>query len=365
MSETGDILSETVHRLFADRVTRKLRDEADQGVWPEALWSALQEVGLPWLAVSEARGGAGADFDDQMAVIRLAGYHAAPVPLAETLLAEHLLAAAGLPAIVGPLTIGPVYRDDRLILSRQGSRWVVDGTLYRVPFARNASAIVAIADHEGERATVVIRPPFALALGIGHDHEPRDTVTLTGYGIADEDVGPIGRGLCRLDLSLHGALERAVQMVGAMQRMLEMTAQYSLDRIQFGRPIAKFQAVQHQIAMLASHAAAASAAVRGAISAAREHPALFETAAAKARAGEAAALVIEYAHQVHGAIGFTRDHSLHFWTRRLWTWRDEFGNEADWNAQIGYAVTQVGGEALWTFLTAAEKNMAYVPQPLV
>jgi hypothetical protein len=185
MSETGDILSETVHRLFADRVTRKLRDEADQGVWPEALWSALQEVGLPWLAVSEARGGAGADFDDQMAVIRLAGYHAAPVPLAETLLAEHLLAAAGLPAIVGPLTIGPVYRDDRLILSRQGSRWVVDGTLYRVPFARNASAIVAIADHEGERATVVIRPPFALALGIGHDHEPRDTVTLTGYGIAD------------------------------------------------------------------------------------------------------------------------------------------------------------------------------------
>jgi acyl-CoA dehydrogenase len=76
-------------------------------------------------------------------------------------------------------------------------------------------------------------------------------------------------------------------------------------------------------------------------------------AAAKIRAGEAAGKVAEIAHQVHGAIGFTHEHSLHRLTRRLWSWRDEFGTESHWSRELGRAVMAAGVDALWPMITAA------------
>jgi alkylation response protein AidB-like acyl-CoA dehydrogenase len=67
----------------------------------------------------------------------------------------------------------------------------------------------------------------------------------------------------------------------------------------------------------------------------------------KIRAGEAAGKVAEIAHQVHGAIGFTHEHSLHRLTRRLWSWRDEFGTESHWSRELGREVMSAGADALW------------------
>jgi acyl-CoA dehydrogenase len=74
-------------------------------------------------------------------------------------------------------------------------------------------------------------------------------------------------------------------------------------------------------------------------------------AVAKARVGEAAGKGAEIAHQVHGAMGFTREHNLHYCTRRLWSWRDEFGNETLWQARLGREVARQGADALWPMLT--------------
>jgi acyl-CoA dehydrogenase len=71
--------------------------------------------------------------------------------------------------------------------------------------------------------------------------------------------------------------------------------------------------------------------------------------------GEAAGIAAAIAHQVHAAMGFTHEHALHLSTRRLWSWRDEFGNEADWFAWVGQQAARVGGESLWAFLTAAAR----------
>jgi acyl-CoA dehydrogenase len=68
---------------------------------------------------------------------------------------------------------------------------------------------------------------------------------------------------------------------------------------------------------------------------------------------EAAGKVAEIAHQVHGAIGFTHEHSLHRLTRHLWSWRDEFGNESHWPRELGCAVMAAGADALWPMITAA------------
>jgi alkylation response protein AidB-like acyl-CoA dehydrogenase len=123
--------------------------------------------------------------------------------------------------------------------------------------------------------------------------------------------------------------------------------------VQFGRPIGKFQAIQQQLALLAEEAAAALVAVESAAQCIAEgrSSADFAMAAAKIRAGEAAGRVAEIAHQVHGAIGFTEEHSLHHLTRRLWSWRDEFGDEAYWALSLGRLVAKAGGVGLWPLIT--------------
>jgi len=78
---------------------------------------------------------------------------------------------------------------------------------------------------------------------------------------------------------------------------------------------------------------------------------LLEVAVAKVRVGEAAGNGAAIAHQVHGAMGFTYEHSLHHSTRRLWAWREEFGNETLWAGRLGRLIAEHGAGELWPFIT--------------
>jgi alkylation response protein AidB-like acyl-CoA dehydrogenase len=131
------------------------------------------------------------------------------------------------------------------------------------------------------------------------------------------------------------ALLRAAQMAGAMERALEIALEHANTRVQFGRAIGKFQAVQQMLALQASHTAAAAAAVDLGCDGLASGDGLAECAVAKSRAGEAAGFAAEIAHQVVAAMGFTMEHPLHRYTRRLWSWRDEHGNEVFWNERLG------------------------------
>ena len=122
--------------------------------------------------------------------------------------------------------------------------------------------------------------------------------------------------------------------------------------MQFGRPIGRFQAVQQNLAVLAGQAAAATAAAEAGIEAAAHDLNSPAVAAAKIRTGEAAGIGAAIAHQVHGAIGFTQEHRLHYSTRRLWSWRDEFGNEAFWARRLGGKIAAAGADQLWRGITA-------------
>ncbi len=105
--------------------------------------------------------------------------------------------------------------------------------------------------------------------------------------------------------------------------------------------------------MLAGQSAAAIAAADIAADALANGLPALQVGAAKARAGEAASIAAGLAHQAHGAIGFTQEYELHYATRRLWSWRDEFGNEAEWNGVVGRAALAAGPDGLWPALTAA------------
>jgi acyl-CoA dehydrogenase len=127
---------------------------------------------------------------------------------------------------------------------------------------------------------------------------------------------------------------------------------YVTERKQFGRPLAAFQAIQQNLALLAGHTAAAGMAAQAAFHAMDKGDAAFEIACAKIRVGEAAGLGAGIAHQAHGAIGFTYEHTLHFVTRRLWSWRAEFGGDGHWAERLGREVAARGAQALWPLLTS-------------
>ena len=363
MSGTTSLLEETASRLFNDHCTREVVEAAERGVWPDKLWGALAETGLTSAAKSEERGGAGAELADVFALVRLLGKKAVPVPLAETLLAEEVLAAAGLPPRSGPLTVGPVLRVDQLVLRKQGSGWSLSGTLHRVPWARSAQAIVAVAQDGADERTVVVEVNGAIEDNWNHAREPRETVRFDGRRVSDDAVGAPLAGYTREALYFRGALYRTIEMAGALETLLELTVRYAKERVQFGRPIGKYQAVQQQIAALASHAAAAVAVARAAADAAAAGAAHFEIAAAKARVGEAVAVAAGVAHQIHAAMGFTHEHPLHRYTRRLWSWRDEFGTETEWAAWVGRAVAGIGGEGLWNLLTSPKQRERMAVSP--
>jgi acyl-CoA dehydrogenase len=156
---------------------------------------------------------------------------------------------------------------------------------------------------------------------------------------------------------LTGAAVRAAQMTGALETVLDLSVRYSGERIAFGRPIAKFQAVQHNLARLAGEVAAALAASGSAAETLHsttgfDREVLLEIAAAKIRTGEAVAEGAAIAHQVHGAIGWTAEHILQRFTRRMWGWRDDFGAESHWAAMLGDMAAEAGADALWPMLAA-------------
>jgi acyl-CoA dehydrogenase len=346
---TGDLLRETARRVFQDHCDTATLRAADQGIWPTALWAAVEEAGLHHALVPEHAGGFGVPITDAFSLLRVAGEHALPLPLAETMLASWLLAKAGLPIPDGPLTIGPVRHGDAVSLTGEADRWRVSGSLTRVPWARNATAMALLAQRDGQPLVVLVdRETWSADAGENVAREPRDTVQLDGIALAaahSEVTLPMLRAV--------GAAMRTQQIAGALTRLTAMTTEYAQNRVQFGRPIGKFQAVQQNLAILAGQTAAAVAAADLAAEAVADDVRLLPIAAGKARAGEAAGIGAAKAHQVHGAIGFTFEHNQNFMTRRLRSWRDEFGKDSEWQILLGRHMARAGADRLWSEITAA------------
>jgi acyl-CoA dehydrogenase len=351
MSETGDLLQESARRLFAGHCDQNLVARAEAGEWPQELWHAIEQAGFAAALVPEEAGGSGVGMADALAVLRAAAGSCAPVPLAETMVANWLLATSGLGVEIGPHSIAPVSPYDGFVLVREAEGWRLTGQAARVPWARTARSIAVLALARGEPMVVRLRrEQHTPVAGRNLAGEPRDDISVDARVDA---VAQAPRGFGPEQLQLFGAATRTLLIAGALATVLDMTVRYAQERVQFGRPIGKFQAIQQNLAVLAGQVAAAGAAADLAQEAAANGFHRLTIAAAKARAGEAASVGAAIAHQVHGAIGFTQEHRLNHSTRRLWSWRDEFGSEATWNRVVGEIAAKTGGEQLWATITAA------------
>jgi acyl-CoA dehydrogenase len=347
------LLEESMSRLLHDRCTPEVVRAAEADGWAPQLWAAYAEAGFPWISVPEEAGGSGGSVEEACAALRLIGRHAAPIPVAETgLLGGWLLASAGLEIPAGPVTVGVGRPSDSLVLQRHNGGVSLTGALTRVPWARRAERIVSFAELDGRRMVVSIdRETAEVVPRRNLAGEPRDDVILDDVMLGEGDIADAPDGIDEQALRRRGALARTALMAGALERTAELTRVHAAEREQFGRPIASFQAVQQHVVVVASHAACAHLASR--ISAtALDETGHLGVGAAKIVAGEAATVVSTRAHQVHGAIGMTKEHVLPDFTRRLWSWREEFGSELYWSHVIGASVLQSGAMSLWPTITS-------------
>ncbi|MBZ4521830.1 acyl-CoA dehydrogenase family protein [Mycobacterium avium] len=334
-AELRRLVDDIGRRSFDARAGRRARPED----FDAALWRTLEETGFARLTSTAELGASPAEL---AVVLRGLARHAGAVPIVETdLLAAWLASTAGLTLPEGgPLTVA--YAD----ATATGGR--VTGTAIGVPWARAATAVVLAA-----------RTPETLLVGLlaspqvdcGHNlaGEPRDRVS---FDLPAEE-------LTRLDIAVgdelarRGAWARCMQVIGALDAAAELSVAHTKERVQFGRPLRGFQAVQHALAVVAGEIERARAAATLAVAAACDHG--FAAAAtdyavtvAKVVLGRAVREVSTIAHQLHGAIGVTAEHPLWLATLRAQSWVDEFGSTGHHARRLGRVA--LGSDDVWDML---------------
>ena len=296
----------------------------------EALWAQIEAAGLADALLDEAEGGAGLGLSQLFGVLEQAGAHALPLPLGDTLLARALLAQAGMARPAGAIALASGERTQ-------------DGGL-RCALVRGGRVAASVLVQAGDgwhllAVQAAQTTPQALALDAAFAWSPSQMLAAP--------VVPVAQGL---DARTLQAALLAPQMAGALMHVFQRTLQYANERQQFGRPIGKFQAIQHQLAVMSEHVFAARMAAQlgcsGAGLAADRLPDRLRVATAKARCSEAALVVSELAHAIHGAIGFTEEYDLQLFTRRLHAWRQTAGSEAYWYGVAGEALLHHQGMTL-------------------
>ncbi|MCW2829720.1 MAG: acyl-CoA dehydrogenase protein [Aeromicrobium sp.] len=302
-----------------------LAHPVDSAPDPERTWQTVAGLGWPLVGVDEEKGGEGGELADAVELAVGAGRHATPVPLWQTGLAAWTLAEAGLP-------IDSVRAGATVVVS-------TETVAPQVPWGTGVTVVVVPGD---ESCRVAVLEAVSAT-----------DVTLAGEPVADVDVSArvvIVEGQAPAALAAavtaREAVLRSAAILGAIERACALTVEHVSSRHQFGKPLVALQVVAHTVADLALERRKVGAAVAESV----DRPEV--AAVARAVAARSAGVVATAAHQLHGAMGITREHPLHLSTRRLWAWRDAAGSQRAWEQRLGEIV--LGGDrddALWSLAT--------------
>jgi acyl-CoA dehydrogenase len=297
-------------QAFLDPFVRLLEAECspdtvrmiEAGGSSDALWQAISASGYLDALVPEDAGGAGLDLSTLAPILMALGAYAVPLPVADTMAARALLAQAGRDAPQGSI-----------VLMAKDSRWpVLSGHLASWALVQRADTLV------------LARIKEAASTGVFGDLSAHVTL---GEG---DVVGAAPAG----GLSALAAILRAAAIAGAADRLLAQTTAYANERVQFGKPIGKQQAIQQQLAVMAQYAVAVRLAAQTGCAAGLT-PSLQAAASAKYMASTAASEVAAIAHAVHGAMGISAEFDLQLLTKRLHAWRLADGAETYWAERLG------------------------------
>jgi alkylation response protein AidB-like acyl-CoA dehydrogenase len=309
-------IKETARDLLAKRFKlERLRELAESKTYADEAWREVIELGWPGIFIEEEHGGQGLGTLELVILLEELGYVLAPMPFLSNAAAGLILRDAGATERLAALASG----------EQLGTVGVVkDGRANLVPDAEAADFIVLL---DGTEATLVE--------GADAQVEPIDAIDPTRrYASVSanggESLGDVSRGRDLIALAV------AAELVGISQRVMEMAIEYAKDRKQFDRPIGAYQAVSHACADMLKQVEGARSLVYYAGWAADAAPDEFSLAAsmAKAYASDAGWQVSASALQVHGGIGFTWEHDLHWFLKRAKTDGVLYGSARDHRERV-------------------------------
>lgn len=301
-------LIEPFARMLQSAVPPVAVRAVEQGGSTQAMWQEIAESGFLDALVAQDAGGAGLDGLCAHALWQQLGRNAVPLPVGETMIARALLAEAGAQLLDGPIALAVAAAGQSVLvpLGRVAQHVLVDdgAALHLVSAESAASEPTGVA---GDLAARIRWSSFAGSVRIDRP---------------------------QAGLRANAAVLRAALIAGAADHLVTVTAAYCNERVQFGKPIGRQQALQQNLAVMAEDAIAARIASQIGC-AAGLNPALVAAATAKSVASAAAARIAATAHAMHGAIGISQDHDLQLFTRRLHEWRLADGSEGYWNGLLG------------------------------
>ena len=318
-------------------------EEEEWGYTPE-MWQKLAEQGWPGLIFPESYGGVELGFLDLSILLEEMGRVLLPGPFFSTVVLggmaimdagsdaqkqELLEGIAAGQIIVTLALIEPAARWDasgvRTTAERNGNDYVINGTKLFVPNA-HVSDYLIVAARTGEAETDItlfILPrntqgvSQTLLKTIASDRQS-EVVFENVEAPASAVLGELNGGWSTVQKVLQwGAVGKCAEMVGGGQQVLDMTVEYAKQRVQFGRPIGSFQAIQHHCANMATDVEGSRyITYQAAWRLSEGLPSEGEVAMAKAWVSAAYHRVCALGHQCHGAIGFTKEHNMQLYSRR-------------------------------------------------
>ena len=348
MSELKDMIYDGTHRLFDDFLSWDELKKYENQIWHKELWNEFQKLGFTNIFNSDDQGGIDARWTDAHIILKASGYHGVPLPIGESIASNWFASRNGMTLPDGhwAITSGEIEIDEQL------NR--VQFKELDVAWGRFAKQLLHI---DQKRITLIeLDEEITIEKKVNLANEPRDKIS--GQGKVIESVET---NLTIKPLHWIGSLVRSCQIAGGTGQALDLSLRYSKDREQFGRSLSKFQTIQNYLSDLAGLAAALDAI---SIAAANDLDlnGLSETsrakitlAAAKCRTSEGVERVTRLSHQIHGAIGFTYEYGLHFYTKRLWSWRDEYGSALEWGNFLGDIALNDTKENIWPLVTNEER----------
>jgi len=322
-TEFADTLLKALNSATIDRAV-------ETGQWSESQWQQFFQLGSTSLLVREDSDGIGARLEEFMPVASQLGTLHARFPAIEAIVGTWLADVCGIAIADDAVTTVALasateeHEHDRPL------------TLRDVAWGRYANTLVIVdanGDPSGSSKVAVLTPADAdLQPAENIAGEARDTLRISVT--PDFHECPVSWNYVLQFL----ALSRAAQMSGIMQEIVRMTSQYVSSREQFGRPLSRFQAIQHSLANMYAETMAATVATRAALCGKAEQISDFDACAAIVETRSAATKIASSAHQAHGAMGFTQEYALAEYSRRLWAWRDEYETETWWQDRLGTLV---------------------------
>lgn len=370
LSEEQEMLRKFARDFLTDKCPKtyvRQMEEDERGYSPE-VWREMAELGWMGLALPEQYGGGGMSLLDLTVLIEEMGRACLPGPFLSTVvLGGMTILLAGseeqkkklLPAIAqgkSVVTLALVepagtYTPDGITTTAvaSGNDFVINGTKLFVPDFNAADSMICVARTGGGSSAdgitlfwVDARSPGitqTMLRTIASDKQAE--VVLSNVRVPRSNViGEVGKGWALVEKIIErGAIARCAEMIGGAQQVLEMTVQYAKDREQFGRAIGSFQAIQHHCANMATDVEGSKyITYQAAWMLSEGLPCGQEIAMAKAWVSEAYRRVVALGHQVHGAIGFTKDHDMQLYFRRAKAAELAFGDASFHREKVAVAM---------------------------